>query len=301
MKNTLIILVLSIAAGCSGGEEAATTDVSAQPSTPTVDHIANAIYEGIYDFPIKLQAGLYEGEPYVEDGAARPRVQWIDKLVAFGDLNGDGVDDGAALLAETASGTGSNLYLAAVFMEGLKIKTLPVLIGDRVQVRSLKIADGAIHMEIVEAGPDDAMCCPTQMTAKSWVAKGDALESTRSEIAGRLNVEAFAGTTWRLTHFNIDDDAPIDSPVTLTFAEGKVGGKSGCNQYFASISDHGRGQIKIGEAGATRMACPEIEMELEQQYLKRLQGANKMSFWLGKLALNWTDGEEVGMMLFEAQ
>ena len=62
------------------------------PVSLTEDLLKNMTYQGIYNEPITLTDGLYEGEPFVEDGASKPTVTLIP-FTAFGDLNGDGVDD----------------------------------------------------------------------------------------------------------------------------------------------------------------------------------------------------------------
>ena len=52
------------------GEQAPTTVDS---SELTIEQLENATYSGIYDEPVTLTDGLYEGEPFAEGGASRRR------------------------------------------------------------------------------------------------------------------------------------------------------------------------------------------------------------------------------------
>ena len=72
----------------------------------TEDQLKNATYIGIYEESVTLTDGVYEGEPFVEGGVARPFVGFIDGSTVYGDLNGDGVDDAAVLLVENSGGSG---------------------------------------------------------------------------------------------------------------------------------------------------------------------------------------------------
>jgi hypothetical protein len=88
---------------------------------------------------------------------------------AFGDLDGDGVADAAVLLVENSGGSGAFIYLAAVLnQDGEPNNQTTALLGDRVQVESLKIETGQIQIEMLTHGPDDPLCCPTQETTASY-------------------------------------------------------------------------------------------------------------------------------------
>lgn len=63
--------------------------------------------------------------------------------------------------------------------------------------------------------------------------------------------------------------------VTLSFADGRVSGRSGCNLYSGSV-EYGRGAIKIGPLISTKMACAEDGlMQQESAYLNALQSAER--------------------------
>ncbi|MCL7972270.1 MAG: DUF4377 domain-containing protein, partial [marine benthic group bacterium] len=61
---------------------------------------------------------------------------------------------------------------------------------------------------------------------------------------------------------------PADNPVTLGLREeGRVGGFNGCNRYFGDFVIENGHQIVQGPKGATMMACPGGQMDLEQAFL----------------------------------
>ncbi len=84
------------------------------PAAPTLEELANATYKGVYDEPIKLEDGVYEGAPFVEGGASRPRVELVRAVRMTGDLNGDGHEESVVFLSENSGGSGVQLYVAVV-------------------------------------------------------------------------------------------------------------------------------------------------------------------------------------------
>jgi hypothetical protein len=166
-----LLVVLALITACGGAASAPLTD----------EMLRNAEYQGIYQEPIQLTDGVYEGEPFVEGGASRPTVTFIEPY-AFGDLTGDGVDDAAALLVESSGGSGSFVYLTAVVnRDGSAENAATVLLGDRARVQSLTIADGRISVTMVTHGPDDPMCCPSQESVQTYELQDSKLLQTAGE------------------------------------------------------------------------------------------------------------------------
>lgn len=86
---------------------------------------------------------------------------------------------------------------------------------------------------------------------------------------------------------NHEQPVPENATVTLSFNEGRISGKSACNRYSAVISEGDNpGDIIIGPAMGTRMACPDNLMEIENSYLESLARVTSFSFHSGSLALN---------------
>jgi hypothetical protein len=141
----------------------------------TLDALKNAEYQGIYAETVKLTDGSYEGEPFVEGGASRPTVTFIEPY-ALGDLDGDGVDDVAVFLIESSGGSGAFRYLAAVLnQDGKPVNVATQFIGDREQLQSITIEGGKITVNMVVHGPDDPMCCPSQETTQEYQLQGEQL------------------------------------------------------------------------------------------------------------------------------
>lgn len=72
---------------------------------------------------------------------------------------------------------------------------------------------------------------------------------------------------------------PVVNPgkVTLTFAEGRVSGRAGCNRYSGPV-EFSNGSIKVGALISTKMACMEPGvMEQETAYLNALRSARRYS------------------------
>ena len=161
--------------------------LSACEITPLTEQAAgNTTYHGVYDEPLTLTEGLFEGEPFVDGGAARPRAGIADGFFQTGDLDGDGTNEGAVVLWESSAGSGSFHYLAVIRQSASGPENVDtVLIGDRPRLKRLAIADGVIELELVEGGPGDAACCPTVHRLRRWVLQEDQLRQLAVEELGQ--------------------------------------------------------------------------------------------------------------------
>lgn len=261
-------------------------------ASPSLEALGNIAYAGIHDAPVRLENGLYEGEPYVPGGASRPRVELLADLHASSDTGTTFV-----LLSASAGGTGSNLYLAAVSPAGDNTGT--VLIGDRVDVIALRRSDAGVMLEYVMAGPGEPACCPTLRVSGIYgMQDGDLVELSR-EAHGSLSLATLAGTPWRLLQFDRNTAVPDNVTVTAVFEDKRISGSAGCNRYFADVSAATPYELSIGPAGATRMACPAPQMAVETRFLRALAHATQFRFQLGKLAIGYRDGDTQAALLFE--
>jgi hypothetical protein len=150
----------------------AEADALPASSTPAPDYIVrlrNAEYQiGLADKPqlVQLSDGAFsKGEPGSIDFIS---IRMTD-FVARGDLNGDNVDEYAAIVAENYGGSGTFVFLA-VFAEGdgtLQFQT-SLLVDDRPLVNELSIASGAIFLDTTIHDVDDPMCCPTLRSQRHY-------------------------------------------------------------------------------------------------------------------------------------
>ncbi len=265
--------------------------------------LKNATYFGIQEQdPVTLTNGVWEGEPYEEGGSSRPSVNFMRDFILIGDIDGNGSTEAAVLLAGRGGGSGENIYLAAVRFEDGELKNLDtVLMGDRVQIRKAGFGKEHIFFEVVRAGPDDAMCCPGEMDMVAWLLKDDVLTPMEvTTIPRRLSLDIISEDEWVLTWWDLDENAPAEPEVTLGFQDGRMVGKSGCNTYFAVATAGDKpGDVTMGPAGGTMMACPEDVMAVEQRYLAQMGSVKRYGFLAGMLTLTYEFDGSVGVMLFE--
>ena len=275
------------------------------PAALYLDKLKNAVYNGIYDEPVKLSDGLYEGEPFVAGGAARPTVNLVDRLVAAGDLNADDVEDAAVLLGENSGGSGFFTYLAAMVNEaGSPINAATTLLGDRVQIKSMVIDNGQILVEIVTQGPDDPLCCPTLKLRVSYQLQGDRLVELAVQEQGTISLEDLDGTSWLLVDLNFDQQPVLPgTEITLSFSQNQVSGIAGCNSYNADVSSQGdfAQSLKISSPISTKKACSDEIMRQETEYLTRLEGVTQWSYVAGHLALSYNVDNSFGTLVFKPQ
>ena len=275
-------------------------DALAQGAWTSTDDLANATYVGIYDHPVTLTAGRWEGEPFVAGGAARPTAGLVEDFVLVGDLDGDGSDETAVLVWQSGAGSGTYSYLAVMGRRDesvVNLGTAPV--GDRVQLRAGRIVSGRIQLDVVQQGPNDAACCPTQTVTRSWeLATAVLTENTPGE-AGTLSLADLAGREWLLARLSRDEAAPAQPEITLVFNDRRMGGSSGCNRYFGSAqAGETPGQMSVSQFGTTRMACPETIAALETRFLAVLGQVARYSFLGGKLVLGSAQGGAMTTLMF---
>ena len=265
--------------------------------------VASLTYTGIEeaDGPVALADGRWEGAPFDSGAASRPAVRLVRTLSPRGDLDGDGEPDFVALLAASAGGTGSQLYAAIVARRGGRwqnVATAPV--GDRVDVRDARVAARQLVLEVVQAGPEDPLCCPGELATRTWELRADSLVELPVRVSGRLGPAALETGEWVLRAWSFDEPAPAEPVVTLRSGEGRWAGGSGCNRYTLEVTPGEMpGEVKLGAAAGTRMACPDPAGAIEARYLQALAGVTRFQFIGGRLALFNESGEGSGVLLFE--
>lgn len=143
-----------------------------ETSTPEPDYaprLRNAQYQlGLTDSLriVQLTDGKYElGQPGSEDYTSVT----VTDLVARGDLDGDGFDEYAALVAENYGGSGVFVFLA-VFSDvdgSLRFDT-STLVDDRPILTELSISGGEVFLDATVHRSDEPMCCPTLKTVRHY-------------------------------------------------------------------------------------------------------------------------------------
>ena len=152
-------------------------------SALTLEALRNAEYE-LDGRRVRLQNGRLVMKLAVGAGSET----WIlHDTIAFGDLDGDGVDDAAVVLSYSGGGSGTFFDLFAVLNQnGAPVPIGSRDLGDRVRITSIEIVNGEIILMMVAHGPDDALCCPTQDTVAHLHLHGYDLELESVDPPGFL-------------------------------------------------------------------------------------------------------------------
>lgn len=102
-----------------------------------------------------------------------------------------------------------------------------------------------------------------------------------------------AGDAWKVVSLG---GTPVKPPaqVTMRFgADGRVSGKGGCNQYNAAFVLTGEG-LTFQKGLSTMMACEQTLMDLERDFLTRLEKVARFSMSdEHRLVLHTTDGSTI--------
>jgi heat shock protein HslJ len=109
---------------------------------------------------------------------------------------------------------------------------------------------------------------------------------------------ALEGPTWQLTGVANANGAvsavPEGVAATATFADGRVSGSSGCNNYSAAYTLDGD-NLTIMPGPMTMMACSEPQMTVEQQLMAALGATVAYEIANGELHLLNADGQVVAI------
>jgi heat shock protein HslJ len=284
-----VLVLLLLLSGCSSTPETSTLDVST---------LKNLTYSGIYDAPVTLKHGRYEGQPFVPEGAARPRVQFAEPLYVIADLDSDGMDEAAGFVTESSGGSGSYTYLVIVDRDNAHYENVATQnLGDRVMIRALRLEQGKLELDMVTAAPQEAACCPTLKVHQTFRYAGGKLQQISSMEQGHLTIQDLAGS-WSLTHLAWKEPIPAEVKADIVFAKDGFSGLAGCNRYFGNIKGQGPRDLAFGPIGATRRMCPDPMMQVEDRYLPALQNVKQFSFMFGQLALSYQDDKGWHSLLF---
>lgn len=271
-----------------------------------VEALRNATYSGIYDQPITLTDGLYEGKPEGADDPSHPTVEFIDGAELTADLDGDGADDAVVFLLERGGGSGAFTYVAAQLNRaGQLFDAGAVRIEDRIGVRSAAVEDGQVVLDLILQGPGDVACCGTHKARKTYALQDGRLVETTAAGGDLVKVSGadLDGTSWTLLAMD-GQPALADTAVTLGFQDGQMAGSGGCNSYTASFSLSVDNPLVMttGPVSATQQTCPDPVVSQESAYFAALQKASHWGYEFGKLALYYAGGQDVeSRLLFAPQ
>jgi heat shock protein HslJ len=237
--------------------------------------LAKATYPSQY-YPsgaVTLENGRFS-EPVAPGSATEIKVQ-LTRHLAYGQVNGQPA--AAIVLVSDPGGSGTFYDLhVMVSQDGRPVSVASTLLGDRVQINSIAIENNQIKVDMVQAGPDDPLCCPSQRVIKTFEVQGEQLVEVSSQIVEDTSSSPpLMGTVWQWdqTLMNNDDTFKPNNPdsYTLQFKpDGTVAIQADCNQVGGTYTlDGSRITIELGPS--TMAACP--EGSLADQFLTQLGGA----------------------------
>ena len=285
-------------------EPAAKAEMPAAEGALTSEQLKNASYRDIYEEPITLTDGLWEGEPMGEGDAARPTVNYVDGQTLFGDLDGDGVDDAAVFLLDWGGGTGNFTWVSEQLnQDGQPVDAGAVMVGDRIMVRSAAIEDGQIVIDIIGEGPGDAACCKSHKMTMTYALQDGQLVEMPSDggEAERITATDLEGTFWTLAEVDSDVPAMEEPAITIGFDGDTFFGSGGCNNYNGSftLAEENPFALSIGPVASTMMACPDPIASQETTFFAALNNAQQWGYVFGDLAIYYeADGDGYGRLLF---
>jgi hypothetical protein len=169
------LLVMLLLTACSAPETATPTmpapTETAVSDSPDIQFqtLENGTYktEMLPAGSVTLAGGAYE-ERIAPGATGLMKTELADEY-AVGDLNQDNIQDGAVILRTDSGGSGRFYELSVVFGQDSKLSpAASLLLGDRLQIQSIIIADQKIIIKMITQGPDDPMCCPTLEATRTF-------------------------------------------------------------------------------------------------------------------------------------
>ncbi len=136
-------------------------------------------------------------------------------------------------------------------------------------------------------------------SVERWNVQGDELDMHRADdqralTASRTAAPKLAGK-WSVTGFNNGRDAVvspiIDTQLTLSFENGVVSGRAGCNTFSGTYTAEGD-RIKFGAIAVTNMMCTDNKvMTQERDFLKALESVVRWSVQGNELDMHRADDQ----------
>ncbi|MYB77409.1 MAG: hypothetical protein F4X83_09995 [Chloroflexi bacterium] len=171
--------------------EADYADFASPSSVPALTHDAllnaelqTALFAGRFAFNdarVRLRDGIYEDVYRYESNGSileHPRTTrlWDEHPIAFGDLNGNGIEDAVVIVGIWEGGNIVHKYLTGFRNDdGVPGHVASVLLGANIGIDSMTISGGVVTVLTRRLGLNDPNCCPTrevtleyQLASSEW-------------------------------------------------------------------------------------------------------------------------------------
>jgi hypothetical protein len=255
------------------------------PAPTSAEALLNATY--LSEWAEEGVVTLTEGEYRASAGPTPELVIALEEFTT-GDLDGDGIEDAVAVLVEQPGGTKTYYRLHAILSDGREARDVSSrLLGNKVEVRALRIEDGVIEADLLGQGPGQFVTVPPSVPSTvEFVLTNRGLlpaaippqgESEPSE-SPRDPTHALTAGAWTIVSIRSGDTPAMvagstGDPPQLSFAEelrdidgssGRLFGSTGCNRLLGSYQASNAGEIRFSGIATTRRACEPARMDFEQ-------------------------------------
>lgn len=289
-----------LVSGCSSTTDKNALEISDQNTAKqplAEDDVANAVYriDSIGEF--RLNKGMFVHQ-YGEGMTQRFQVT-LEKA-ALGDLDRDGREDAAVVLAVQSGGSGTFRYLIAMQNTGNEtLQQDSLLLGDHVQIHDLAIAEGQVRLEMLQPTPNNPVCCPTQQVKQTFSVNQGKWVRLSNEITPSTRLRdpkaMIMSIVWQWERYEDpfhSNYEVVDDPnkYTLIFLpNGSYRVKADCNRMQGQYTREDS-TLKIVPGAATLAECGPESRSMD--YLKNLTEAVSFEIHDNKLVLNLVMGGE---------
>ncbi len=271
MKKIIYVLsIVALAAIAIVITQSNYSDIQVSPSeTIQNDEVQNPVVASTPDsiaYTIEGSAYTLENGTYAASevpGSASMTTVTLFGGPVYGDLDADGDEDAAVLLAYSTGGSGTFYYAALARKLGdIYESTNTLLLGDRIAPQTIEIKDGRAVFNYATRKESDPMSTPPSIGKSLWIH----LDPTTGDIGEWVN--DFEGEV-DTTHMNLEmkkwewvesiEMGEYTVPKTagvfsLTFREGQVSVGTDCNTMGGTYTIDGN-TLKFGPMMSTLMYC----------------------------------------------
>ncbi len=111
-----------------------------------------------------------------------------------------------------------------------------------------------------------------------------------AEAGGESTID---GTEWDLVAASVSSSDLGAAGITISFADGQIGGNGGVNSYGGAYTAGRSGTLEIGEIASTLMAGPQELMDAEAAYFSLLREVRGYTVDGETLTLTGEGGDEL--------
>jgi hypothetical protein len=164
-----IVLLLTAAVSATAHAQAPNAAPGLEPAA-----LANATYRTSAAGTVQLTNGTHSAP--IPGSNATVRVT-LNEHVAHGQWQG--IPAAAVVLAANTGGSGTFYDLALVLaVNDRAVQVAATELGDRIVVNAVRFEDdGRLIVDMVQQGPNDALCCPTQHVVNAYAMQLERLVS----------------------------------------------------------------------------------------------------------------------------